>query len=77
MAREVGSCLGHYDGGSTEDAGIVSLEPGQTLGLYKVVTLPGEGGVGQAWQVRDTMLDAPTLALRISPSAVLGESIHV
>ena len=29
-----------------EDARIVSLEPGQSLGPYKVATLIGEGGMG-------------------------------
>ena len=39
-----------------ENARIMSLEPGQLLGPYKVATLIGEGGMGQVWQATDTQI---------------------
>ena len=48
MSQSPGARFGHYDGGSAEDARIMSLEPGQSLGPYKVATLIGERGMGQA-----------------------------
>ena len=36
----------------------MSLEPGQSLGSYKVATLIDEGGMGQVWQAHDTQFNA-------------------
>jgi serine/threonine protein kinase len=33
------------------------LEPGSTLASYAVTAKIGEGGMGEVYQVRDTMLD--------------------
>ncbi len=55
-----------------EDARIVSLTPGQSLGPYKVVTLLGEGGMGQVWQATDTQLNRQ-VALKILPDAFASD----
>ena len=50
----------------------MSLEPGQSLGPYKVATLIGEGGMDQVWQATDTQLGRQ-VALKIPPDAFASD----
>ena len=55
-----------------ENAKIVSLEPGRTLGVYEVVALIGQGGMGEVYQARDTKLDRD-VALKVLPEAFTSD----
>ena len=57
---------------SAENAKIVSLQPGQSIGPYQVLTLIGQGGMGEVWQARDTKLDR-NVALKVLPEAFTAD----
>ena len=48
------------------------LQPGTTLGPYKVTAKIGEGGMGEVWQARDTTLDRD-VALKVLPEAFTSD----
>jgi len=35
----------------------MQISPGESLGPYEILSLIGEGGIGQIWKARDTRLD--------------------
>ncbi len=48
------------------------LQPGTTLGPYRVTAKIGEGGMGEVWQARDTTLDRD-VALKVLPEAFTSD----
>ena len=48
------------------------LEPGTTLGPYRVTAKIGEGGMGEVWQARDANLDRD-VALKVLPEAFTSD----
>ena len=50
----------------------MSLTPGTRLGPYTVAAKIGEGGMGEVWQARDTMLDRD-VALKVLPEAFTSD----
>jgi serine/threonine protein kinase len=45
----------------------MSLEPGQCLGPYKIVSHIGAGGMGEVWKATDTRLERQ-VAIKVLPS---------
>ena len=50
----------------------MSLEPGTTLGPYRVTAKIGQGGMGEVYQARDTKLDRD-VALKVLPEAFTSD----
>ncbi len=50
----------------------MSLEPGQLIGPYEVVTLIGRGGMVEVHRARDTKLDRD-VALKVLPEAFTSD----
>lgn len=78
LRREVDSLLGgRSDLGAFLDTPpwwpAETLEPGTRLGPYDVLSLAGEGGMGQVYRARDTRLDR-TVAIKILPPEFDGDS---
>jgi len=49
------------------------LSAGSRLGVYEVIALIGEGGMGQVYRARDTKLNRD-VALKILPDAFASDS---
>ena len=51
------------------------LQPGTTLGPYKVTAKIGEGGMGEVWQAHDTKLNRD-VALKVLPEAFTSDRVR-
>ncbi len=50
----------------------MALDAGTTIGVYEVVGLIGQGGMGEVYQARDTKLDRD-VALKVLPEAFTSD----
>jgi Tol biopolymer transport system component len=50
----------------------MTLQPGDHLGPYAIVSLVGSGGMGEVYKARDTRLDR-TVAIKVLPPALSGD----
>jgi serine/threonine protein kinase len=51
------------------------LPPGTRLGPYEILSLVGEGGMGQVFKARDTRLDR-TVAIKMLPAALAADPVR-
>jgi len=51
---------------------VMPLSPGTRLGPYEILSLIGEGGMGQVYRARDARLDR-TVALKILPPSLAAD----
>jgi serine/threonine protein kinase len=54
----------------------MALSPGDRLGPYEVLSILGEGGMGQVYRARDTKLQRQ-VAIKVLPDAVTGDAERV
>ena len=54
----------------------MALSPGDRLGPYEVLSILGEGGMGQVYRARDTTLQRQ-VAIKVLPDAVTGDAERV
>jgi serine/threonine protein kinase len=50
----------------------VALAPGTRLGAYEILTLIGQGGMGEVYRAQDTRLDR-SVAIKILPAQLAGD----
>jgi serine/threonine protein kinase len=54
----------------------VAIGPGTRVGLYEVITLIGEGGMGKVYRATDTSLKR-TVAIKVLPETVATDPERV
>lgn len=54
----------------------IAISAGFRLGVYEIVSIPGEGGMGRVYRARDTKLQRD-VAIRVLPEDVVTRSERV